>query len=81
MLVRSHGGKYGDRDDGKAWLLIKERDDEARTGAAANVVEQRPESVLSDRLLEDVARAKERVWHSNKSVASNVKAGAVTPLA
>ena len=32
MLVRSHGGKYGGRD-GKAWLLIKENDDEAREGA------------------------------------------------
>src|SRR5687768_3299387 len=79
VLVRSHG-KYGGRDDGKAWLLMKERDDEARSGADANVVGQRPESVLSDRLLEDVALTKERVWHSNKSVAANVKAGAVAPV-
>ena len=71
VLVRSHG-KYGGRDDGKAWLLMKERDDEARSGADANIVEQRPESVLSDRVLEDVARAKGRVWHSNKSVATSV---------
>lgn len=35
MLVRSHGGKYGGREDGKAWLLIKENDEEAREGADA----------------------------------------------
>jgi bifunctional non-homologous end joining protein LigD len=40
-LVRMHGG------DGKEnWLLIKEHDDQAKGGAAADIVEQRPESVL-----------------------------------
>ena len=29
-LVRRRGGKYGGRTAGSAWLLIKERDDEAR---------------------------------------------------
>src|SRR5688572_25080801 len=79
ILVRSHGGKYGDRDK-RAWLLMKERDDEARE-ASESIVEQRPESVLTARTLEDVAREKSRVWHSTKSVAENVKSGAVAPLA
>ena len=79
MLVRSHGGKYGDRDK-RAWLLMKERDDEARE-ATESIVEQRPESVLTARTLEDVAREKSRVWHSTKSVAENVQSGAVAPLA
>ena len=79
MLVRSHGGKYGGRDK-RAWLLIKERDDEARE-ADESIVERRPESVLTARTLEDVARDASRVWQSTKSVAENVKAGAVAPLA
>ena len=80
MLVRSHGSKYGGRDGNKVWLLIKENDDEAREGADANIVEQRPESLLTERTLEDVAKEKTRVWQSTKSVAANVKAGAVAPL-
>ena len=36
------------------WLLIKRRDDDARPGS--NVVEQRPESVVSGRTLHDVIR-------------------------
>ena len=74
-LVRSHGGKYGGRDGKQAWLLIKERDDEAREGA--DVVGERPESVLTERTLEQVAQQKNRVWHSTKSVGANVDGGAV----
>ena len=81
MLVRSHGGKYGDREGARAWLLIKEDDGEARTGADARIVDHAPRSVLTQRSLEDVAKEKSRVWHSTKSVAANVKAGAVAPLA
>jgi bifunctional non-homologous end joining protein LigD len=79
-LVRSHGGKYGGREGARAWLLIKEKDDEAREGSQASIVERRPESVLTERTLEEVANEKSRVWHSTKSVAANMKAGAVAPL-
>ncbi len=42
-LVRMQkASKEEDRDN---WLLIKEKDDEAKSGAAANVTELRPESV------------------------------------
>ncbi|MDQ6618417.1 MAG: non-homologous end-joining DNA ligase [Pseudomonadota bacterium] len=37
------------------WLLIKERDDEARPGQGAVLTESRPESVLSGRTLDDLA--------------------------
>jgi bifunctional non-homologous end joining protein LigD len=80
MLVRSHGGKYGGRDDKKAWLLIKEDDGEARTGDDAKIVEREPRSVVTQRSLDDVARDKSRVWHSTKSVKANVEAGAVAAL-
>ena len=54
MLIRSGGGRYG---NGKAWLLIKDRDDAAREGTAADIVARRPKSVISKRTLEDVADA------------------------
>jgi bifunctional non-homologous end joining protein LigD len=44
-LVRSHMRGSGDKEQ---WLLIKERDDEARSEADFDVLEQRPGSVLSD---------------------------------
>jgi bifunctional non-homologous end joining protein LigD len=74
MLVRSHGGKY---DKDKAWFLIKERDEYARPEAEGTVVDDEPNSVASGRSLEEIAADPDRVWHSNKSVAENVKTGAV----
>jgi len=73
-LVKSHGGKYG---GDKSWLLIKERDEYARTGADAHIVETEPQSVASGRDLDAIASDADRVWHSNKSVAENVKTGRV----
>jgi bifunctional non-homologous end joining protein LigD len=73
ILVRSHGGKYGD----KAWLLIKQDDEFARRGADARIVDEQPGSVASGRSMQEIAAAPDRVWHSNKSVAENVKSGVV----
>jgi len=73
-LVRSHGGKYG---GDKSWLLIKERDDYARSGAEAHVVDTEPDSVVSGRSLDAIGADPDRVWHSNKSVAENVRSGRV----
>ncbi len=74
-LVKSHGGKYG--KDGNAWLLIKEDDDYAQPAREASVVEEHPLSVASGRSLEEIAADKDRLWHSNKTVAENVREGAV----
>jgi bifunctional non-homologous end joining protein LigD len=74
MLVRGgKSGKYGEN----AWFLIKERDEFAKPEAEGNIVEERPESVATGRMLEEIADDPDRVWHSNKSVADNVKSGAV----
>jgi bifunctional non-homologous end joining protein LigD len=54
-------------DDPKAWLLIKEKDDHARSAAELDVVSARPESVVSGRGLAEVAAERDRLWHS-KSV-------------
>ena len=77
-LVKTHGSKYGGKSGDKAWLLIKENDSFAQRGADARIVDDAPESVLSGRSLEDIAEQREHVWHSNKSVAANVRAGAVS---
>ncbi len=54
------------RDDAKSWLLIKEKDEFVRPSAEWSVVEKRPESVTTGRTLEEIAREKDRVWHSNR---------------
>src|SRR6185503_14094198 len=73
-LVRSRGGKYGGEN---SWLLFKEADEFARLGAEGLIAEDRPESVVSGRSLEQIAVDADRVWHSNKSVAANIQGGAV----
>src|SRR4029450_12854521 len=50
--------KEGERGDN--WLLIKERDPFARPGSDAAILEERPESVLSGRLVEDLAAQETR---------------------
>ena len=73
MLVRTR------RDEGEkqAWLLIKENDEAARIGSS--ITDERPESVASGRRIEEIEKDKDRVWHSNKSVKENLKAGAIKP--
>jgi bifunctional non-homologous end joining protein LigD len=73
-LVRSRSGKYGGDN---SWLLFKEADEFARLGAEGLIAEDRPESVASGRSLEQIAVDADRVWHSNKSVAANLKGGAI----
>jgi bifunctional non-homologous end joining protein LigD len=72
-LVRSKSGKYG----GDSWLLFKEADEFARLGPQAAIVDDRPDSVVSGRSIEEIAAAADRVWHSNRSASANVKAGAL----
>ncbi|WP_437679222.1 non-homologous end-joining DNA ligase [Sorangium sp. So ce131] len=64
-LVRTRG--RDDDDEGRSWLLIKENDAEARPTKEYNVVESRPESVATGRQLDEIAAAKDRVWHSNRA--------------
>ena len=72
-LVKSRSAQYGEN----SWLLIKEADDYARLGRDAQITEDRPDSALSGRSMEEIAADKDRVWHSNRSVKANVKGGAV----
>jgi bifunctional non-homologous end joining protein LigD len=61
-----------------SWLLIKARDEAARGARDPDILEEMAESVVSGRSIEEIAegKGKKRVWHSNRSVKDNVKAGA-----
>ncbi|MBA2253180.1 MAG: DNA ligase D [Nitrospirales bacterium] len=64
-LVRMHGQA---EDNGKTnWLLIKEEDDAAATQHQRDIVQERPESILSGRQIEDMEASDESVWHSNRN--------------
>jgi bifunctional non-homologous end joining protein LigD len=65
VLVRIRGRQQG--DEGRTWLLIKERDGEARSGPSARIVDREPKSAATGRTLDEVTKAKDRVWHSNKN--------------
>jgi bifunctional non-homologous end joining protein LigD len=62
-LVRMGGRKREDKN----WLLLKEGDAVARPGSDDDIVERQTKSVLSGRDLPAVAKARERVWHSNRA--------------
>ena len=76
-LIRIRGGKYGGKENDKAWLLIKENDSYARAGRAARIIDDEPDSVISGRSLDEIARDKSHEWHSNRSVKANLAAGAI----
>jgi bifunctional non-homologous end joining protein LigD len=74
-LVRMHG-RAGEKKE--PWLLIKAKDDEARGPNDPDILEEKPLSAVSGRSIPEIAEGKgaKRVWHSNRSVKDNVKAGA-----
>jgi bifunctional non-homologous end joining protein LigD len=49
-------------DEGKDWLLFKERDAQARPIGEGDILDESPESVASGRDLEAIAAARDRVW-------------------
>jgi bifunctional non-homologous end joining protein LigD len=53
-------------DDGRNWLLIKERDAEARPEAELDITAARAESVATQRTMEEIAADPTHVWHSNR---------------
>ncbi|HET7492783.1 MAG TPA: DNA ligase D [Bradyrhizobium sp.] len=65
-LVRMRGR---DRDRHENWLLIKGRDEEARSGRQSDILEEHPLSAATGRSMDEIAagKGKKRVWHSNRS--------------
>lgn len=65
-LVRMHARASQDEHDN--WLLIKEKDDEAKPGEGESLVKDRPESVASGRVVEELRNSgKEAVWNSDRA--------------
>lgn len=60
--------KADPRSDKPQWLLIKHRDGEAVAGDSDGILKRRPESVLSGRLIEAIARDQDREWKEGQSV-------------
>ena len=73
-LVRTKPGPKNE----KAWLLFKSRDEFARTPGDA-LLEERAESALTGRSMEDIAagrgekQRRPRVWHSNRALPAAAK--------
>ncbi|HEY7541895.1 MAG TPA: DNA ligase D [Methylomirabilota bacterium] len=59
------GGRRKNGDD-RSWLLIKERDHQARPGRAEPIVVSQPKSVATGRTIEEIAASGDRVWNSNR---------------
>jgi bifunctional non-homologous end joining protein LigD len=55
----------GDKRDN--WLLIKAHDDAAREAGDADILEDAPDSVVTGRSIDAIAKAKGRVWQSNRT--------------
>jgi bifunctional non-homologous end joining protein LigD len=77
-LLRTRSSQYAGTNGREAWLLVKEKDEFAKPGDGS-IVDVESDSVVSGRSLDEIADARERVWRSKRSVAANVRAGAVAP--
>jgi len=64
MLVRM--GRASEEDGKENWLLVKEKDEEADARGKRDIVAERPESVASGRLMEEIGGGSERRWKSNR---------------
>ena len=57
----------GRQEAGKEnWLLIKEKDEEARSGKKSDVTQSLPASVATGKSIEQIATGKHAVWQSNR---------------
>jgi len=80
VLVRM-GGKAA-KEAKPNWLLIKEHDEYEQTAKDEPIVEKAPNSVLTDRDLEAIARDGDHVWQSNRPETSSPdKKQAAVPFA
>jgi bifunctional non-homologous end joining protein LigD len=64
-LVRMH--TRDERPDKPNWLLVKDRDEFARSEQAQPITEEAPDSAVSNRTIEQIAQDNDRTWHSNKA--------------
>lgn len=78
-LVRTKAA-VGDADGVKAsWLLFKSQDAAARA-SGPEIVDARPESVISGRTIEEIAKKPGRIWHSERAAAGESMVALVSKL-
>ncbi len=63
-LVRMHRRPGEKREN---WLLIKSDDEAARSPQDPDILEQKQRSAVTGRRMEEIAKAQDRVWRSNRS--------------
>jgi bifunctional non-homologous end joining protein LigD len=68
-LVRMGGKAANERKPN--WLLIKEHDEFERTKEAPCITEEAPNSVVTGRSLEEIARSEDHVWNSKQTANGN----------
>jgi bifunctional non-homologous end joining protein LigD len=71
-LIRTRGA-----DNHENWLLFKGRDE--ASDDKADIVAERPNSALSGRTIEEIAKAPQRIWQSNHVAEPTVSTTTVTP--
>ena len=72
-LVRMHGRPNDPREKGHDnWLLIKAKDEDARSPRDKDILDEKSRSVVSGRTIEEIAggKGRKRVWHSNHDAGS-----------
>jgi bifunctional non-homologous end joining protein LigD len=62
-LIRMHGKSAGSPDKPN-WLLIKEHDDFERPPTDPSITESEPNSAVTGRSIEEIARSEDHVWNS-----------------
>ena len=62
-LIRMHD--QAEQNGKTNWLLIKEEDEAAAPRQQRDIVQERPESILSGRQIADIETSDDSVWHSN----------------
>ena len=76
-LVRMH--THDARPGKPNWLLIKDRDEYARSKDDEPITERLPDSALTQRSIEQIGHDSDRVWHSNRSADDQPEAKGKAP--
>ena len=78
-LIRMKWNPERDRSDKPNWLLIKERDELAQPEDAPAIVDLAPDSAVTGRTIDEIAKSDDHVWDSRKGLREPGKAAARAP--
>jgi len=68
VLVRMRKNPDRDRSDKPNWLLIKERDEYVQPENSPSVTDLAPNSALTQRTMEQIARSSDHIWDSGQGL-------------